>query len=65
MEWWEILLVVAIAGFAIGTMIVATIKRKQGKSSCCSDCTSCGYRCSCGININEKNDFSNNKQEKE
>ena len=46
MSWWEILLIIAAAGFVVTVFVVSVIRRKQGKSSCdcggnCSACMGC------------------------
>ncbi len=47
MHWWEILIVIVIALFAVGTIILSVVRKKQGKSSCCSECSCCRYRKDC------------------
>ena len=59
MQWWEIVLMVAIALFAVVVIAVSYIRKTQGKSSCCSDCSHCSGCCSCNIqkkqNVTNKN----------
>lgn len=50
MSWWEILLVAAIALFAVGNIIRSIIKKKKKKGSCSSCCVNCPYYKDCEIN---------------
>ena len=48
MSWWEILIIIAAAGFVVAVATVSIIRRKQGKSSCdCGgNCAACkGHGC--------------------
>jgi hypothetical protein len=47
MSWWEILLVSAIALFAVGIIVISVIRKKQGKSSSCHDCACCPHSKGC------------------
>lgn len=47
MHWWEILIVAVIALFAVGMIILSAVRKKQGKSSCCSECSCCPYHKDC------------------
>ena len=42
MSWWEILIIIAAAGFVVGVIVWRIIRKKQGKPSCCD----CGGNCS-------------------
>ncbi len=49
MSWWEILLIIAAAGFVVAVAAVSIVRRKQGKSSCdcggnCAACAGCKYK---------------------
>ena len=48
MSWWEILLIVAAAGFVVAVAVGSVIRKKQGKSSCdcggnCAMCPACKH----------------------
>ncbi len=42
MSWWEILLIIAAAGFVVAVAVTSFIRKKRGKGSCCD----CGGNCS-------------------
>lgn len=44
MTWYEILIIIAAAGFVAGVVIWRIVRKKQGKSGCdcgCSHCEGC------------------------
>lgn len=49
MSWWEILIIVAAAGFVVAVVGFSIRRKMQGKNSCgdsggcCSSCSSCRY----------------------
>lgn len=53
MQWWEILIVVAIALFTVLTFVTYAIKKAKNKGGCCCDCSSCKYGSSCGGNCTQ------------
>ena len=49
MSWWEILIVIAAAGFVVAVAAVSVIRKKQGKHSCdCGSCAGCPHCTACG-----------------
>ena len=52
MDWWEILLIIAITSFTVFMITFAIIRKAKGKpiggSGCCSSasCKSCNHKCS-------------------
>ena len=46
MSWWEILIIIAAAGFVAGYIAYSVIRRKRGKGGCCGcDCSGCTGCC--------------------
>ncbi len=47
MTWWEILIVIAAAGFVVAVAAFSIRRKMQGKSSCegCSGCCSSCHMC--------------------
>ena len=48
MTWWEILLIVAAAGYAVAVVVMCIVRKKQGKTSCDCGCASCPHCAACG-----------------
>ncbi len=47
MSWWEILIIIAAAGFVVAVAAISVVRRKQGKSSCDCGCASCPHCAAC------------------
>ncbi len=48
MTWWEILIIIAAAGFVVAVAAFSIRRKLQGKSSCdgCNGCNGCCTGCS-------------------
>ena len=46
MLWYEILLIIAAAGFVVGVCVWQIIRKKQGKGGCDCGCSNCPGSCS-------------------
>ena len=41
MSWWEILIIVAAAGFVVAVIAGSLYRKSKGKTSCGCDCAGC------------------------
>ena len=44
--YWDIAVIVFSIAVVAGVIVRSVIRKKQGKSSCCCNCSSCGFSCS-------------------
>ncbi len=58
MNWWEILIAVTLALFAIITIVISILKKKRGKTDCGCNCGSCPYNSGCQGSDKGKNKTS-------
>ncbi len=58
MNAWEIVLIIACVLIVLGVIVGSFVRKKKGKSSCCSECSSCPYANKCA-------DKSKNKKNKD
>ena len=57
MSWWEILLIIAAAGFVVAVIAGSYIRKKTGKISCdCAGCAGCEHCAMCARTQAQKQD---------
>lgn len=49
----EIAITVIACLFVVGVIIASIVRKKKGKGTCCSDCSSCPYCSGCKTNSDE------------